>query len=178
MDRLGVVEATREVGLLSSDPANASNHRSLDWTVNSKPLRTLLGWKIPPKHSTCMVTGWDLNAALAGLDGLRVEGAGGFPDGRVAVLVCEECGDLECGALSVRVKRQAGVVGWSDFGWQVPSEDGFGPLEEPLSFEFAADEYDALLDSLAHRLAEDAITVPTRRRPWRTPKEGRLIIQL
>lgn len=89
-----------------------------------------------------MVSGWDLDAGLAWLESLRLEGAGGFPDGRAAVLVCQECGDLECGALSVEVTRNLTTVRWSDFGWQVPREQGFKPLDVPLQFEFEAVEYD------------------------------------
>lgn len=72
-----------------------------------------------------MVAGWDLEAGLAWLQSLRLSDAGGFHDGRAALLVCQECGDLECGALSVRVTRGTTTVRWSEFGWQVPGEEGF-----------------------------------------------------
>lgn len=174
MDTLGAVEGTTATTLLSGDRAETSEHAFLDWTVNGHLLRTMLGWKNPPSECTCLVTGWDLDAALAWLEGLRLGGAGGFPDGRAAVLVCNECGDLECGALSVRVTREA-TVHWSDFGWQVPREEGFQPLDVPLRLEFGANDYDRLLDSLANRLVATAVTVPASGRFWRKPEEHLVI---
>ena len=118
-----------------------------------------------------MVSGWDLDAGLAWLESMRFEGAGGFPDGRAALLVCQVCGDLECGALSVKVTREATTVRWSDFGWHVPREDGFEPLDVPLRFEFAAVDYDGLLTSLAERLAASAVSIPESGRFWRKTEE-------
>jgi len=123
-----------------------------------------------------MVSGWSLDAALSWLESLRHQGGGEFPDGRAAVLVCEVCGDLECGALSVRVTRGAGTVRWSDFGWQVPRTDGYDSLEVPLSLEFAVEAYDGLLTSLAQRLAAGATTQTSRRRGRGEAFESRLNI--
>ncbi len=36
-------------------------------------------------------------------------------DGRVALLVCSECGDIGCGALFVRITLEEDRVVWSDF---------------------------------------------------------------
>ena len=94
MDLLGVVDGTTTTTLLTGNRVETSEHRFLDWTLNGKLLRTMLGWENPPSDCTCMVSGWDLDAGLAWLESLRFEGAGGFPDGRAAVLVCPECGDV------------------------------------------------------------------------------------
>ena len=110
MDLLGVVDGTTTTTLLTGNRAETSEHRFLDWTLNGKLLRTMLGWENPPSDCTCMVSGWDLEAGLEWLESLRFEGAGGLPDGRAAVLVCQECGDLECGALSVEVNRTPTTV--------------------------------------------------------------------
>jgi hypothetical protein len=42
-----------------------------------------------------------------------------FPPDRVAIYVCPECGDLGCGAMTVSVSRDAEVITWSDFRWEV-----------------------------------------------------------
>lgn len=171
MDLLGVVDGTTTTTLLTGNRADTSENRFLDWTLNGKLLRTMLGWENPPSDCTCMVSGWDLDAGLAWLESLRLEGAGDFPDGRAAVLVCQECGDLECGALSVDVTRESTTVRWSDFGWQVPREAGFQPLDVPLRFEFEAVDYDGLLTSLARRLVASAVTIPASGRFWRKTEE-------
>ncbi|NHB84407.1 hypothetical protein G7085_06790 [Tessaracoccus sp. HDW20] len=124
-----------------------------------------------------MVTGWDLAGGLAWLESLRSAGAGEFPDGRAAMLVCQQCGDLECGALSVDVSRDATTVHWSHNGWQVPRESGFQPLDVPLIFESAANDYDGLLTSLAQRLVASAVTVRSSGWLWRKADE-RLAIRV
>ena len=41
-----------------------------------------------------------------------------FASGRVPLFVCECCGDLGCGALTVAVKRLEGEYVWSEFGYE------------------------------------------------------------
>ena len=177
MDLLGVVDGTTTTTLLTGNRAEISEHRFLDWTLNGRLLRTMLGWENPPSDCTCMVSGWDLEAGLAWLESLRFTRSGGFPDGRAAVFVCPECGDLECGALSVDVTRESSTVRWADFGWQVPRENGFQPLDVPLGFEFAAVDYDELLTSLAERLVASAVTIPASGQFWRKT-EQQVVIQV
>lgn len=45
-----------------------------------------------------------------------------LPDGRVAVFVCPECGDLGCGAITVRVDIGPGGVAWHEWGWQTDDD--------------------------------------------------------
>ena len=177
MDLLGVVEGVTTTTLLSGNRAETSEHRFLDWTVNGRLLRAMLGWVHPPGECTCMVSGWDLDAGLAWLRSLSRDDVGGFPDGRAAILVCQECGDLECGALSARVTRGVSTVHWSHFGWQVPSEEGFEPLDVRLQLEFAAEDYDRLLSSLAQRLKASAVTVRASGR-FRRKTEEQVVIRI
>jgi hypothetical protein len=58
---------------------------------------------------------------------------------RVALFICPECGDLACGAITVRVSRNDLGVQWSDFayenGYNAESKlDNIGPFE----FEWGA----------------------------------------
>ena len=43
--------------------------------------------------------------------------------GRVPILVCEECGDIGCGAIAARIERRGSVVKWSDWAF----ENGYEP---------------------------------------------------
>lgn len=69
--------------------------------------------------------------------------------GRVPVLVCEECGDIGCGALAVRIERRDGSVVWSDWAY----ENGYEPPraldwpEYPEVFEFELQDYESVLSS-------------------------------
>ena len=64
--------------------------------------------------------------------------------GRVAVLVCELCGDIRCGALAVRIARRGPVLTWTDWAY----ENGYEPASElswptyPESFEFDLKQYE------------------------------------
>jgi hypothetical protein len=57
--------------------------------------------------------------------------------------VCEECGDVACGALAVRVERRGDVIAWTDWAY----ENGYEPAAElgwptyPELFEFDINEY-------------------------------------
>jgi hypothetical protein len=73
--------------------------------------------------------------------------------GRVPVLVCEECGDLACGALAVRIERRANSVVWTDWAY----ENGYEPAKSPDwanypgSLEFEASNYDSVLSNAQPR---------------------------
>lgn len=40
--------------------------------------------------------------------------------GQCSLYVCPECGDLDCGCVTVRVTRHGDQVTWSDFAWEHP----------------------------------------------------------
>jgi hypothetical protein len=61
--------------------------------------------------------------------------------------VCPECGDLDCGAVSLVVERGPAVVIWRDFAFQSTREGGAqrAGLEGVGPFVFAGREYHDLL---------------------------------
>jgi hypothetical protein len=69
------------------------------------------------------------------------EEAADFPDNRRSILVCPECGDIGCGAVSVIVAFSDETAVWRDFGYQnnyEPKIDGehlksLGPFEFDLT---------------------------------------------
>jgi len=74
-----------------------------------------------------------------------------FPNDRRSLLVCSECGDIGCGAISIVVDSSEKKTVWRDFGYENTYEpevhkeklEGLGP------FEFATDEYEReLLEAL------------------------------
>src|SRR5580704_1683922 len=63
--------------------------------------------------------GWGEPAAQdAAVARLLLEAPADTPSGRVSLYVCKECGDLGCGAMSVRIQRDGNVVTWSDFYYE------------------------------------------------------------
>ncbi len=70
---------------------------------------------------------------------------GELKSGRTPALVCEECGDVACGAFAVRISRDGSVVTWSDWAWE--NGDGMPrPVddwaEQPPIFEFTWKDYE------------------------------------
>ena len=67
-----------------------------------------------------------------------------LPPDRVAVYVCPECGDLGCGAITVRVDLGRDEIRWHDWAWQTdydPEPDRSELAEmPPLSFDRATYE--------------------------------------
>lgn len=43
---------------------------------------------------------------------------GDASDGRASLFVCPECGDLGCGAVTVRVDKGADTISWREFGYE------------------------------------------------------------
>ena len=98
-------------------------------------------------HSICLAKGYDevgclgwgrpaIHSETTGR--LLAELPGEFADGRVALFVCPECGDLGCGAVSVRLRKEGESILWEEFGWQTNYEEEWHPIEGlgPYSFDF------------------------------------------
>ena len=49
---------------------------------------------------------------------LLLQAPADFPDGRVSLYICAECGGIDCGAVSVRITQTEHIVIWSDFAYQ------------------------------------------------------------
>lgn len=92
----------------------------LDPVVNGKLLRDHLQIDDMDAGCTGLRSGWPLGEGLAWLDQLAHPSWGGLATGRVAILVCQVCADVDCGVLSVSIERSGGVVRWSRFGWEWP----------------------------------------------------------
>lgn len=75
---------------------------------------------------------------------------GDASDGRISLYVCPECGDLGCGAITIRIVGTSGEIVWRDFGYENNYEahverELFAPLG-PYRFDRA--DYTAQLEAL------------------------------
>lgn len=73
-------------------------------------------------------------------------------EGRKALYVCPECGDLGCGAYTALVVRENGYVVWKDFGFDNRVED-FEPIG-PFIFDYY--DYVNTLQE-AHRMVKEQV---------------------
>lgn len=71
---------------------------------------------------------------------------------RVALYVCPECADLGCGAITVNVNEDGGVVRWQDWGYQNSYEADVLVVDGFADVEFDAVEYRAVLRAEIDRL--------------------------
>jgi hypothetical protein len=77
---------------------------------------------------------------------LLVKSPSDLASGRVPVLVCEECGDIGCGAFAVRVLRDGECFRWTDWYY----ENGNEP---PSPLDWPTKPTDFLFDSLLYEQA-------------------------
>jgi hypothetical protein len=75
---------------------------------------------------------------------------GDASDGRVSLYVCPECGDLGCGAITVRIEGTSGEILWRDFGYENNYEAHVerGPFASLGPYRFDRVEYTARLEAL------------------------------
>lgn len=67
---------------------------------------------------------------------------------RVPLYVCNCCGDLGCGALTVKVEKIDGYFVWSDFGYENNYENGFSQsdfMKRTGPFKFSSEVYLSVL---------------------------------
>jgi hypothetical protein len=84
------------------------------------------------------------------LDQLLGQSPSALESGRIPVLVCEECGDVACGALAVRIERRATSIVWTDWA----QENGYEPARAldwptyPDRLEFELSDYENVLSGV------------------------------
>ncbi len=65
---------------------------------------------------------------------------------RVPLYICPECGDLGCGAVTVKVLIKENCFTWSDFGYENNNEEGLLESYNIGPFYFDKDEYQLILN--------------------------------
>ncbi|MEU2351172.1 hypothetical protein [Modestobacter sp. NPDC049651] len=91
--------------------------------------------------------------------------------GRIPLLVCGSCGELECGAVTAALHVGATEVTWSDFRWDQGNISGPEPIDSlcaPLRFDRV--QYGAELADVGLRVADLPDDEPLFSRP---PHRGR-----
>jgi hypothetical protein len=113
----------------------------LDVVVDERPLRAMIAGaedQVSPFADT-WVPGAVRDAAAALIarkpDDPRLE------PGRAALLLCAECGDLDCGAVTARVTASDERVTWTDFRWDGASETEPDDLLPELDPGFTFDRH-------------------------------------
>jgi hypothetical protein len=99
--------------------------------------------------------GWlDASEHEASIDRLLGKSPPDMRNGRTALYICPECGDLACGAVTLLVARENGVIVWKNFGFENTYEDVLhtAGLENIGPFAFDATQYHELFERLRRLL--------------------------
>jgi hypothetical protein len=131
--------------------ADYRGRRYFDIEVDGIPLRDYFIGRNGARPSQLSPVGWqgaEPGRSLLVTDQLLLRVDAGLQSGRVPILVCEECGDLGCGAFAVRISRNDSVVDWTDWAW----ENGYESAKDvddwpkrPGPFRFSWAEYEMAL---------------------------------
>lgn len=133
MDELSRLELERPGG------GGRTGRSFFDFVVDGRSLFDLLG---PDAGDTCGSLGWgDPTWQEQTVRRLRLDDSLLLDGEREPLYVCPECGDLECGAVTVRITASKGIVRWADFVFDGSSASEHRqpiPGIGPFAFEFHA----------------------------------------
>lgn len=137
--------------------AGKAERTYFDFYVSGKRLFDLLGRRFSSEAITPL--GWgeveSQERAVAELLLLREPS---LPTGRCMLYVCPECGDISCGANTVRVQREGEFIVWRDFGYEHDWEED-QHLSEFASvgpFYFEVGSYSQVLSSFHPHETQEA----------------------
>jgi hypothetical protein len=116
-----------------------SERNYLDFVIDGQSLKDLTRYDLV----TVLCREWVPKECARSVQRLLRQEPADFPGERCSLLVCGECGDIGCGAVSVVVDFSGETAVWRDFGYQNNYEPeihgeylrGLGP------FEFDLDDY-------------------------------------
>jgi len=157
---MGEVFETQSFALVEMDrnversPAKKQARRFLDFSVGGEAL-----------YPTVFAAGYDnitplwLDPSLArevgqAIDRLLGVAPADAPSDRVSVYICSECGDLGCGALTVKLSIDEDLASWTDWGYQNNYEDTIHPVTSRQlgDMHFSRAEYDRALEAARLRI--------------------------
>jgi hypothetical protein len=124
------MEVLNTIGLI---PATRGKLAYLGIEVDGVPLAHHFAGRLGAHPTHLSPLGWssasaDVNARIT--EQLLAREPSALESGRVPVLVCEECGDVGCGAFAVRVLCEGDTVRWTDWAYENGREPA-GPMEWP-----------------------------------------------
>ena len=120
-----------------------------DLVVDGQPLSGVAG----RRGDLVSVLGWGTHASQDSVVArLLGDAPAPLPDGRQPLYVCAECGDVECGALTVVIEKSGNEIVWRDFDYETGMDIDPPDLDRPAfadvgPFRFARADYEAAIRS-------------------------------
>lgn len=120
----------------------------LEFYVSGVSMKTRLGLE-EADLITVFLFGISEQALQDQINIYRRKATSGVADGRIMLYVCPECGDLDCGAVMMTIRREGDKIIWSDFAF----ETGHGGISERItevdSLAFDKSNYFAVFQEIA-----------------------------
>ena len=117
----------------------SNSRKFLDFLVDSQSLYQAIGWRFDLVSS---LADWPNKAEFQkSIDRLLLVEPADFPNNRRSLLVCGECGGLDCGAISIVIEEQQNSFSWHSFGHERSWDDDIEMLESPGPFVFDKAQY-------------------------------------
>lgn len=114
-------------------PAMSKDRSYIEIEIDGKRLAHHFVGRQGAHPSQLSAVGW-YSRSKAGTDAVVAQLLGQqrstLQSGRVPLLMCEECGDIGCGALAVRISVETDRVQWSDWAYENGREPA-QPVEWP-----------------------------------------------
>jgi hypothetical protein len=128
----------------------------LDFTIDGDPMFSRLQARAGGglDFAGVIQDSWPIES-VAAIERLLGDAPGDLPDGRLSLYTCPECGDLGCGAVTVRLHLEDDVVTWQHLGWQADYDAEISALGDDEAFPdltFARDRYERVLREQLTRL--------------------------
>jgi hypothetical protein len=144
--------SVRRVSVMDGDVARHPASHFLDFVIDGRSLLQHL------PDSGDLVTGLNrpwLSSVPDTIDELTGRRATpGLAAGRVALLVCGVCGDLDCGAVTASLRMDDDAVTWTDVLWDDAYSESSAVAEVPSAMTFNRSEYEAVLRKAYEEVAE------------------------
>jgi hypothetical protein len=152
--------------LIDGDVTRHPESHYLDFVVDGQTLSE----RLPAAHgmTTQLNRAWLATVPDAVQELLGHRAAPGIEPGRVALLVCQVCGDLGCGALTATLEFGTHAVTWGHFAWETGNAPAQPLLEPPvLTFDVVSyrDVFAQAVDQVAV-LPYDELAHTGRRFLW------------
>ncbi len=134
MDSLFLEKVKRQTG------ANKTNREYFDFIISGQSLRTILNIE-----SVDFITlfGWGINQDYDKhiLNVFRLKEKSQLSSGRIILYGCPECGDIDCGAITAKLKDYGDRIIWSDFAFETENNGITETYDQVKSIEFDRASY-------------------------------------
>ena len=115
LSTLELSAAFRE-GVRYANGAYKSERHFLDFVVDGQSLWERLGKKHDMVSVFCAE--YPLHETAKAVDRFLLKEGADLPNGRRSLFICAECGDLGCGAITLRIEKHEQTIIWNSFGYE------------------------------------------------------------